>query len=214
VSYYKNVAERAEPLVSSWAEANLAYEAGDTELALLEYLGAAEQGYEKAQNNVAHILDPERSRLPIAQLLSLRGPTPPLLQDPTLSLISWTRSSRQGNLDALVKMGDYYLYGIGTDADIDKAVQCYTGAAEYYQSAQALYNLGWMHEHGVGLDQDYHLAKRHYDAALATNDEAYLPVTLSLLKLRAKSAWNTLTHGTINSIKDEPGRCPMMNRAW
>jgi SEL1 protein len=214
VSYYKNVAERAEPLVSSWAEANLAYEAGDTELALLEYLGAAEQGYEKAQNNVAHILDPERSRLPIAQLQSLRGPTPPLLQDPTLSLISWTRSSRQGNLDALVKMGDYYLYGIGTDADIDKAVQCYTGAAEYYQSAQALYNLGWMHEHGVGLDQDYHLAKRHYDAALATNDEAYLPVTLSLLKLRAKSAWNTLTHGTINSIKDEPGRCPMMNRAW
>ncbi|KAL2141497.1 hypothetical protein VTI28DRAFT_2371 [Corynascus sepedonium] len=203
VSYYKNVAERAEPLVSSWAEANLAYESGDLELALLEYLGAAEQGYEKAQNNVAHILDPDKSRLPITKLLS-RHPTPPLLQDPTLALMQWTRSSRQGNIDAMVKMGDYYLYGIGTDADVDKAVQCYTGASEYHQSAQALYNLGWMHEHGVGLDQDYHLAKRYYDAALATNEEAYLPVALSLLKLRAKSAWNTFTHGRINSIQDDP----------
>ncbi|KAK4150757.1 hypothetical protein C8A00DRAFT_45934 [Chaetomidium leptoderma] len=204
VSYYKNVAERAEPLVSSWAEANLAYEAGDTELALLEYLGAAEQGYEKAQNNVAHILDSDRSRLPIPQLLSHRGPTSRLLQDPTLSLIFWTRSSRQGNIDALVKMGDYYLSGIGADADVDKAVQCYTGASEYHQSAQALYNLGWMHEHGIGLDQDYHLAKRYYDASRDTNEEAYLPVAISLLKLRAKSAWNTLTHGRINSIQDDP----------
>ncbi|KAL2129144.1 hypothetical protein VTI74DRAFT_8179 [Chaetomium olivicolor] len=203
VSYYKSVAERAEPLVSSWAEANLAYEGGDTELALLEYLGAAEQGYEKAQNNVAYILDPDKSRLPIPKFLA---PTPraPLLQNPSLALIFWTRSSRQGNIDALVKMGDYYLYGIGTDADVDKAVQCYTGASEYHQSAQALYNLGWMHEHGVGLDQDYHLAKRFYDAALETNEEAYLPVALSLLKLRAKSAWNTFTHGRINSIQDEP----------
>jgi SEL1 protein len=208
VSYYKSVAERAEPLVSSWAEANLAYEDGDTELALLEYLGVAEQGYEKAQNNVAYILDPSKSRLPIAQLLSSGAPASPLLQNPTLALTYWTRSSRQGNIDALVKMGDYYLYGIGTEPDVDKAVQCYTGASEYHQSAQALYNLGWMHEHGVGLNQDYHLAKRYYDAALATNEEAYLPVSLSLLKLRAKSAWNTFTHGRINSIQDEPGRCP------
>ena len=207
VSYYKNVAERAEPLVSSWGEANLAYESGETELALLEYLGAAEQGYEKAQNNIAHILDPDRSRLPLLQLLS-PAPVSRLLKDPALALIFWTRSSRQNNIDALVKMGDYYLYGIGTDADVDKAVQCYTGASEYHQSAQALYNIGWMHEHGVGLDQDYHLAKRFYDSARATNDEAYLPVALSLLKLRAKSAWNTLTHGKINSIQDEPCRCP------
>lgn len=208
VSYYKSVSEKAEPLVSSWAEANLAYEDGDTELALLEYLGAAEQGYEKAQNNVAYILDPDKSRLPIPQFLLPRAPTPPLLQNPTLALIYWTRSSRQGTIDALVKMGDYYLGGIGTDVDIDKAVQCYTGASEYLQSAQALYNLGWMHEHGVGLDQDYHLAKRYYDSAVETNDEAYLPVTLSLLKLRAKSAWNTMTHGTINSIQDEESKPP------
>lgn len=205
VTYYKFVSERAEPLVSSWAEANLAYEDGDQELALLEYLTAAEQGYEKAQSNVAYLLDPEHSLLPVPQWLYPRAQKSALMRDPSLALIFWTRSSRQGNIDALVKMGDYYLNGIGTKEDVDKAVQCYTGASEYHQSAQALYNLGWMHENGVGLNQDFHLAKRYYDQALETNDEAYLPVTLSLLKLRARSAWNTITNGRINSIQDEPG---------
>ena len=73
------------------------------------------------------------------------------------------------------------------------------------QSAQAFWNLGWMHENGIGLDQDFHLAKRFYDQALETNHEAYLPVTLALFKLRARSYWNTITHGRINSIRDEPG---------
>ncbi|KAK1757395.1 protein sel-1 1 [Echria macrotheca] len=204
ITYYKTVAERTEPLVSSWTEANLAHEDGDDELALLEYIGAAEQGYEKAQNNVAFLLDPEQSRLPLPQWLYPRAQKPALLHDPELALIYWTRSSRQGNIDALVKMGDYYLEGIGAAADVDKAVQCYTGAAEFHQSAQALYNLGWMHENGLGLNQDFHLAKRYYDQALETNEEAYLPVTLSLLKLRARSAWNTMTNGRINSIQDEP----------
>ncbi len=207
-SFYKNVAEKAEPLVSSWAEANLAYEDGDHELAFLEYLGAAEQGYEKAQTNVAYILDSEHSQLPFLRWIYEAAPRPSLLRNPSLALIFWTRSSRQGNIDSLVKMGDYYLRGVGTDLDVDKAVQCYTGASEYQQSAQALYNLGWMHENGVGLNQDYHLAKRYYDSALETNEEAYLPVTLSLVKLRLRSAWNTLTHGRINSIQDEPGKNP------
>jgi len=204
LTYYKIVAERADPLVSCWIEANQAYEDGDYELALLDYLEAAEQGYEKAQNNVGYLLDPEQSSLRLPSWLVRQPPKSGLLQNPTLGLVEWTRSSRQGNIDSLVKMGDYYLKGIGTEKDVDKAVQCYTGASEYHQSAQALYNLGWMHEHGVGLNQDYHLAKRYYDAALATNEEAYLPVTLSLLKLRARSAWNTFTNGRINSIQNEP----------
>ncbi|KAJ9132976.1 HCP-like protein [Pleurostoma richardsiae] len=200
--YYKSVAEKGEPLVSSWTEANQAYDDGDYELAFLGYLHAAEEGYEAAQNNVAYLLDPEQSML--VTYLNVGASKPSILQNPTLALIYWTRSSRQGNIDSMVKMGDYYLDGIGAEPDVDKAVQCYTGASEYHQSAQALYNLGWMHENGVGLNQDFHLAKRYYDHALATNEEAYLPVTLSLLKLRMRSAWNTFTNGRINSIQDEP----------
>ncbi|KAI1487999.1 hypothetical protein F5X96DRAFT_647558 [Biscogniauxia mediterranea] len=204
MAYYKKVAERAEPLVSSWTEANQAYEDGDYELALLDYVMAAEQGYEKAQNNVAYMLDPTHSQLALPDWLKRQAPKPKLLQNSALALIYWTRSAIQSNIDSLVKMGDYYLYGIGTEVALDKAAQCYMGASEYFQSAQALYNLGWMHENGVGLTQDFHLAKRYYDQALEANEEAYLPVTLSLFKLRARSAWNTFTHGRINSIQDEP----------
>ncbi|KAK5992758.1 Suppressor of lin-12-like protein 1 [Cladobotryum mycophilum] len=202
--YYKNVAEKAEPLVSSWADANEAYESGDYDLAFLEYLLAAEQGYERAQTNVAYMLDSVRSKMPVAEWFRQRRNKSGLLENPSLALIYWTRASRQSNIDALVKMGDYYFYGIGTERDISKAVQCYTGASDYSQSAQALFNLGWMHENGIGLTQDFHLAKRYYDHALEVNDEAYLPVTLGLLKLRLRSAWNTLTHGPVHSIQDEP----------
>ncbi|KAI1432167.1 hypothetical protein GGR50DRAFT_697275 [Xylaria sp. CBS 124048] len=204
MQYYKNVAERSEPVVSSWTEANQAYEDGDIELAFLDYVMAAEQGYEKAQNNVAFLLDPTNSVFSLPDWLKRQAARPRLLQNSALALVYWTRSAIQSNIDSLVKMGDYYLNGIGTEVAMDKAAQCYAGASEYFQSAQALYNLGWMHENGVGLTQDFHLAKRYYDQALETNEEAYLPVTLSLLKLRVRSAWNTFTHGRINSIQDEP----------
>ncbi|TVY48688.1 Protein sel-1-like protein [Lachnellula occidentalis] len=203
-AYYKNVAEKAEPLLSSFAEANRAYEEGNSELALVDFMHAAEQGFEKGQANVAYLLDQQKSKWILPSWLTLEKPRPTLLQNAALALIYWTRSAKQTNIDSMVKMGDYYLYGIGTEPDMDKAATCYNSASEFHQSAQALYNLGWMHENGVGLDQDFHLAKRFYDHALETNDEAYLPVTLSLLKLRLRSAWNTLTHGRVNSIQDEP----------
>ncbi|ATY59551.1 ubiquitin-ligase Sel1 Ubx2 [Cordyceps militaris] len=205
LSYYKTVVERAEPLVSGWSQANLAYELGNHDLAFLHYLMAAEQGYEKGQTNVAFMLDAKFGKLSLVEMLVGRqeNKVSPMA-NANLALIEWTRSSRQSNVDSLVKMGDYYFYGIGVEKDLAKAVQCYTGASDYQQSAQALFNLGWMHENGVGLTQDFHLAKRYYDHALVVNAEAYLPVTLSLLKLRMRSAWNTFTHGPIHSIQDEP----------
>ncbi len=205
-AYYKSVSEKAEPLLSAFAEANGAYEDGNLELALIDYMHAAEQGYEKGQANVAYMLDEQKSKLDFPSWLSVSSPRPPLLRNPALALIYWTRSAKQSNIDSLVKMGDYYLDGIGAEVDLEKAASCYTAACEYHQSAQALFNLAWMHENGVGLNQDFHLAKRYYDLALETNQEAYLPVTLSLLKLRLRSAWNTLTHGRVNSIQDEPGK--------
>lgn len=63
-------------------------------------------------------------------------------------------------------------------------------------SALAMWNLGWMYENGKGVPRDFHLAKRHYDLALETNSEAYMPVTLALMKLYVKSLWHTLLGGS------------------
>jgi SEL1 protein len=150
-----------------------------------------------------------------------------------LALTHWTRSAAQRNVDALVKVGDYYFHGIGTPESekgggeekerLEKAARYYRSAADTQMSALAMWNLGWMYENGVGVPQvipsrahflvhfllplgwtnegflsllqDFHLAKRHYDLALETNSEAYIPVVFSLMKLYARSVWHTLMGG-------------------
>ena len=205
VAYYKIVAERAEILLSSFEDANDAYNEGDLETALVAYLMAAEQGFESGQANVAYMLDHAQPKWSLRSLNIFNHKKSPF-SDASLALTYWTRSAKQNNIDSLVKMGDYYLEGLGAMPDNDKAAACYQAAAETMQSAQAMWNMGWMHENGIGLEQDFHLAKRMYDQALETNPtEAYLPVTLALFKLRIRSAWNTATHGKVNSIRDEPG---------
>ena len=80
----------------------------------------------------------------------------------------------------------------------EKAAGYYQSAADTQMSALAMWNLGWMYENGKGVPQDFHLAKRHYDLALETNSEAYVPVILSLIKLHAKSLWYVLLGGADN----------------
>ncbi|KIX07857.1 uncharacterized protein Z518_02511 [Rhinocladiella mackenziei CBS 650.93] len=218
--YYKVVAERAETLHSAFGESNSAYERGDFERAFIAALSAAEQGYENAQANVAYLLDRKTSviSLPGMSFLSSTKPSSKrskLLDDPDLALAYFTRSAKQANVDSLVKMGDYYLSlsssrsgSVFSDeeakSNLEKATTCYTTAAESHHSAQALWNLGWMHENGIGsVAQDFHMAKRYYDLALEMNKEAYLPVTLALTKLRVRSWWNGVSGGKINSIRDE-----------
>lgn len=208
-AHYKIVAEKVEAIWGSLTEAYTAYEEGNTQRALIGYLMAAEQGSENAQSNVAYLLDrttPIWSPISWLQSLSTSAgtKTAALLHDATLALTFWTRSSKQNNIDSLVKMGDYYLSGIGAPASPENAASCYQAAGETLHSAQALWNLGWMHENGIGIDQDFHLAKRFYDQALATNTEAYLPVQLSLWKLRWRSWWNGISGGSIHGIDDDP----------
>lgn len=206
-AYYKLVAEKVESIHSSFDEANHAYENGDTETSLIMYMLAAEQGYESAQANVAFLLDDHHHVLSLTSLMPWKKTRSSVLRNAYLALVYWTRSAKQSNIDSMVKMGDYYLGGYGVEADMEKAATCYQTAAETHQSAQALWNLGWIHENGVGVEQDFHLAKRFYDQALETNEEAYLPVKLSLTKLRIRSFWNTVTYGKVNSIQSEPGKC-------
>jgi SEL1 protein len=225
---FKSVAEKAESVVSSLKEADESWKRGDLELALIDNMLAAEQGFELAQTNTAHLMDKLRRRESIKStiarnFMSMWSKWVPrtftLKLDPALSLTYWTRAAKQMNIDALVKMGDYYLSGQPTPAysamssstspsvlipDAEKAAACYQAAADTHQSGQALWNLGWMHENGIGpMEQDFHLAKRFYDLALEMTSEAYLPVKLALLKLRVRSWWNEFTRGGIKSIQDE-----------
>ncbi|CAD0091828.1 unnamed protein product [Aureobasidium vineae] len=207
--YYKIAAEKAEVIHSSFIEANEAYERGDLETAIIAYMMAAEQGYENAQANVGYLLDHTRPRYSLPSIFPFLRRRVDAASDAALALIYWTRSAKQSNTDSLVKMGDYYLDGVGAASSPENAAVCYQAAAEGMlsegmASAQAMWNLGWMHENGIGIEQDFHLAKRFYDQALGTNAEAYLPAKLSLAKLRLRSWWNGVSGGSVNSIRDEP----------
>ncbi|KAI9441659.1 hypothetical protein H4582DRAFT_2110434 [Lactarius indigo] len=182
-AFYKVVAERGswdEDLIREGEDAWETGTLGGKQLALFKWWISAERGYEI-----------DKSMLHRTDLL-------PSNDTARLALTQWTRSAAQNNVDALVKVGDYYYHGLGVPDEPEhvrweKAAGYYRSAADTQISALAMWNLGWMYEHGYGVPQDFHLAKRHYDIALETNVEAYLPVTLSLFRLHARSIWHTLT---------------------
>ncbi|KAI8073226.1 hypothetical protein BC940DRAFT_232578 [Gongronella butleri] len=183
VAFYKAIAERGDWLYPTVETAYKAYEDGDLDGALLHYMLAAERGYEIAQANVAYLLDTHYVAQTLPQRLGLQQSRARDTDLEQLALIYWSRSANQNNVDARVKMGDYYYFGIGAPTDFEKAAACYRVAAELENSPMAMWNLGWMYEHGIGVARDFHLAKRTYDNALVANGNAYLPVKLSLLKL-------------------------------
>uniref|UniRef100_A0A4W4FJR6 SEL1L adaptor subunit of ERAD E3 ubiquitin ligase n=1 Tax=Electrophorus electricus TaxID=8005 RepID=A0A4W4FJR6_ELEEL len=168
VELFKNVCERGR-----WSErlmmAYSSFKDGDMDSALVQYLLLAEQGYEVAQSNVAFILDQSES--------FIDNETYPR------ALLHWTRAAAQGYTVARIKLGDYHFYGYGTDVDYESAVIHYRLASEQQHSAQAMFNLGYMHEKGLGIKQDIHLAKRFYDMAAEASPDAQVPVFLALCKL-------------------------------
>ena len=189
---FKETAERGDWSTRISHKAEHAWRRGHKQKALLGWALAGEMGYESAQNNVAYTLDRANSRTRLLELTS--KPQQEGNFTDRLALVHWTRSAAQSNVDAMVKMGDYYFHGIGTgnpgQPAYEKAAACYSAAADRQVSALAYWNLGWMYENGIGVArQDFHLAKRYYDMAVETNDEAYLPVALSLVKLHVRALW-------------------------
>ncbi|KAF8599931.1 HCP-like protein [Ceratobasidium sp. AG-I] len=166
--------------------------AGVGEDRMIRWSIESERGDEVAQNNLAFVLDQDKSLL--------RSSLSDNSTNTRLALQHYTRSAAQRNVDALVKVADYHFHGLGTPKDVNRAVGYYSAAVDTQLSALAMWNLGWCYENGVGVPKDYHLAKRHYDMALATNSEAYYPATFSLIRLYLKSTYYTIMGGTDKTL--------------
>jgi TPR repeat protein len=52
-----------------------------------------------------------------------------------------------------VKLGDYYYYGLGTQVSYEAAATQYRMASDKQGTPQAMFNLGYMYEHGEGLEK-------------------------------------------------------------
>ena len=76
--------------------------------------------------------------------------------------------------------------------DLTKAAHYYRLASEQHNSPRAHFNLGYMHEWGLGLQQDFPLAKRHYDKAKSSSNnhgEANFAVYLSLFAMNIHESY-------------------------
>jgi len=86
------------------------------------------------------------------------SPITPSNDTARLALTQWIRAAGQRNIDALVKVGDYYYHGLGVPDEseksrLEKAARYYQSASDTQMSALAMWNLGWMYENGVGVPQ-------------------------------------------------------------
>ncbi|GAB9467616.1 Sel-1 family protein [Globisporangium polare] len=192
VDSFKLVAERGE-----WdrmlSKAFKDFKNQDYEAAFMKYAVMAQQGYEVAQHNAAYLLD-------YGFLTPLfASATTPEPETAAAAMMLYKLAALQGNVDANLKIGDFYYYGKGgNEVDFTRASAHYSLASKR-SNAQAMFNLAFMYEHGIGVDQDFYLAKRFFDKARGAHSDAHVPVTLALWKLKVhtlltswKRTWDIL----------------------
>lgn len=182
VDSFKLVAERGE-----WdrmlSRAFKDFKNQDYEAAFVKYAVMAQQGYEIAQHNAAYLLDHDF----LTPSLSSSTAT----ESAAASMMLYKFAALQGNVDANLKIGDYYYYGKGGhQVDFTKASAHYSLASKR-SNAQAMFNLALMYEHGIGVEQDFFLAKRFFDRALDAHSDAHVPVTLALWKWKMHLMFTT-----------------------
>jgi tetratricopeptide (TPR) repeat protein len=193
VELYKQVAERGD-----WsAEMKIAhsgYLEGDYERSVLLYARLAEEGVKVAQINAAYMFSEgngfyEENKDEIAFRL-------------------WKNAADQGDAAAQRILGDYYFYGrTSSGVDYKKAADQYSRAADK-RNAHAMFNLGFMYQFGIGLDQDFHLAKRYYDMSLEAEENAYYPSTLAVYSMYVHR-WIIRNFGTWLGIDPSIGMEPI-----
>ncbi|KAL2478893.1 ERAD-associated E3 ubiquitin-protein ligase [Forsythia ovata] len=205
ISLYKLVAERGPwSSLSRWALES--YLKGDVSTSFLLYSRMAEMGYEVAQSNAAWILDKYGEH---SMCMGESGMCTDAERRRRAHAL-WWQASEQGNEHAALLIGDAYYYGWGTERDYVRAAEAYKHAKSQL-NAQAIFNLGYMHEHGLGLPFDLHLAKRYYDQVLEVDRAAKLPVTLALASLWMRK--NYANSFLINMIDALPEVFPEVD-AW
>ncbi|CAN6852561.1 unnamed protein product, partial [Brassica oleracea] len=176
-AFYKSVAERGPwNSLSRWALE--AYMKGDVGKAFILYSRMSELGYEVAQSNAAWILDKygERSMcMGVSEFCTAK-------ERKERAHALWWRASKQGNDYAALLVGDAYYHGRGNGRDFVRAAEAYMYAKSQL-NAQAMFNLGYMHEYGQGLSFDLNLAKSYYNQAFENEPVSRLPIMLALARL-------------------------------
>ncbi|EEB09164.1 hypothetical protein SJAG_04345 [Schizosaccharomyces japonicus yFS275] len=188
---YKRFVEGMRISTSTLALALEDAEEYDWESSFMHYIYAAQLGYSLGETNVGYLLDDNKYLINTFMRSSFPPTSTREIETDKLALEFYFRAANQGDVDALVKVGDYYYYGIGVEKDLGKAYEFYQRAARTGMSSLAVWNLAGMHQYGIGRPQDIHLAKRLYDQ-LSRDPLSRLPLLLARFWLKVHWGYNRL----------------------
>lgn len=161
----KQVLEKG-PALKMFKEAHRLFTHGHEDQALSRYIYLAAQGFEVANFNAAFILENSKDPKNFERVLFF-----------------YTRSAKFDNPEARKKVGDAY-YKIG---DVVAAVAHYIEASRLESpDPEALFNLGYAYENGIGLKKDLWSALDMYASSLARGKSGKLAVSLAITKVRFK----------------------------
>ncbi|EPX72239.1 HRD ubiquitin ligase complex subunit [Schizosaccharomyces octosporus yFS286] len=101
-----------------------------------------------------------------------------------IALTYYSRAAVRHHHDSLIKVADFYQFGIGTPTDFGLAFTLYTQAATTGGSSLAYWRLGEMHEYGRGIPRDFEMAKKNYDISLEISHRGFLAILLARLRMK------------------------------
>lgn len=169
------------PSLKLFKEAHQLYFNGFEDQALSRYIYLASQGFEVANFNAGFILEQSKD--------------PKHLQR---AAFFYHRSAQMENAEARKKVGDAY----------SKLGDQITAVAHYVISAkadspdpEALFNLGYAYETGIGLKKDLWSAIDMYTASLSISKSGKIAVSLALAKVRVKLFIEELKNPRVSKSK-------------
>lgn len=180
---YLKAASEAGPWAANLRSGFDRFLAKDFERAAVLYHEAELYGYRLATSNLAYLYD---------QKLLVPGK----LDSEQRAFKYLMQTSRDSNdKEVLVRIGDYYFYGLsGLQPDLLQAMKWYSRASLEGIEAGA-FNVGHMHEYGLGVPINLERAEKYYRRALELaprSPEVFVVVHLAFVRLKLRS-WGKQT---------------------
>lgn len=178
---YKRVAENGLWGVDFMQRAKHHYDLGEYETAFKLYHTLAQEGRSLAQQSAGKLYDMGFQKT-----------------NDTVQMSYYEQAANQGNINAILTLGNAYYYGHkGMDQDYFKSLEKYQSAST--ASPEAVYNIGYMHEIGVGFPQNFKLAIKHYDRVLTMDRHAKYPIFIA----KQRVAWKQWAAFMIEQYRDK-----------
>lgn len=147
------------------------YVNGHVGTALMKYLLMSDLGYPSAHVNAGRLLDSGNDGI---------YNTEEALHHQAVKV--WQKAAETGTATGYVRLGDLHYYGKGVPQDLTLAFMYYNNAS-MLGSAHGQFNAAQMVEWGEGVVQNVTKAREMYEGAAKLSEDAYVPISLALLRL-------------------------------